>query len=93
MRRSRSPRHGWLTLLEANVISRDEKLDLTGISWHWESAYRVALNDGIWSAIPHTDPSVILTADTADELRTLIRTDYTQRNAKPVPLLGERMST
>jgi len=36
---------------------------------------------------------MILTAESADELRALIRADYTQRTAKPAPLLGERMST
>jgi len=75
------------------VLSREEELDLTGITWHWDSAYGVALTDGTWSAVPHTDPSTILTADSADELRSLIRADYTQRTSKPAPLLSARMST
>jgi hypothetical protein len=75
------------------VLTREEELDLTGIRWHWESAYSVGLDAGVWTAVPHVEPTTILTADTADELRALIRADYTQRTAKPVPLLGERIST
>ncbi len=75
------------------MLTREQELDLTGIRWHWDSAYGVGLDDGVWTAVPHVAPTTFLTADTADELRALIRADYTQRTAKPVPLLGERMST
>jgi len=75
------------------VLTAAEELDLTGIRWHWESAYSVGLDDGVWTAIPHVDPSTVLTADSADELRSLVRADYQRRTAKPAPLLGERMST
>jgi hypothetical protein len=75
------------------VLTREEELDLTGIRWHWSTAYSVSLDDGVWSAVPHVDPATILTADSADELRALIRSDYFKRTRKPSPLLQERMST
>jgi hypothetical protein len=75
------------------VLTPEEELDLVGIRWHWESAYTVGLDDGVWTAVPHADPATILTADNADELRRLVRADYFGRTRKPSPLLGERMST
>jgi len=75
------------------VLTPSEELDLTGIRWHWESAYSVGLDDGVWTAVAHVDPSTVLTADTADQLRALIRADYTQRTAKPAPLLREPTAT
>jgi len=75
------------------VLSLEEELDLTGIRWHWREVYAIGLDDRVWHASPHAEPTTVLTADTADELRSLIRTDYTRRTAKPAPLLGERMST
>jgi hypothetical protein len=83
----------WPWLGGATVLTLEEELDLTGIRWHWGSAYGVGLGDGVWTAIPHVEPATVLTADSADELRALIRADYTRRTAKPAPLMGERMST
>ena len=57
---------------------------------HWGSAYDVCLVDDLWTAKPALDPECLLTADTADGLRTLIRRDYTQRAATQ---LTERSST
>jgi hypothetical protein len=74
------------------VLTREEEMDLTGLRWHWDTAYSIGLGDGIWTAVPHVEPATILTADSADELRALIRADYTQRTAKPAPLLPHRMS-
>jgi hypothetical protein len=78
---------------EDTVLSRDEELDLNGIRWHWDTAYAIGLDDGVWTATPVADPATVLTADTADELRALIRADYTGRTGGPAPLLRERMST
>jgi hypothetical protein len=75
------------------VLTPEEELDLTGIRWHWETAYSVELDDGVWTAVPHVEPATVLTADSADELRALIRADYTRRTARPAPLMGERISS
>ena len=76
------------------MLTREQELDLTGIRWHWQTAYTVGLDDGVWTAVPHVAPSEVLTADTADELRALIRADYFKRTGeRPAPLLQDRMST
>jgi hypothetical protein len=75
------------------VLTLEEELDLTGIRWHWGSAYGIGLDRGTWTAVPHADPDTVLTAGSADELRALIRADYFERTRKPSPLLQERMST
>jgi hypothetical protein len=75
------------------VLSREQELDLTGMAYHWGTAYGVSMTDGVWQAVPHAEPDAILTADSADGLRSLIRADYARRTANPPPLLGERMST
>jgi hypothetical protein len=75
------------------LLSQEQELDLTGIAYHWRDAYAIVMSDGVWTAAPHGDPGTLLTANSADGLRELIRADYTRRTAKPSPLLGERMST
>jgi hypothetical protein len=75
------------------VLTPEEELDLAGIRWHWKTAYGVGLDDGVWTAVPHVEPATVLTAESADELRALIRADYLKRTARPAPLLQERMST
>jgi hypothetical protein len=42
----------------------------------WQQAYAISLSDGIWTAQRHDDPTCVLTADTAPDLRWQIRTDY-----------------
>ena len=44
----------------------------------WDSAYAISLTDGIWVARRRDNPTSILTADTAPELRWLLRVDYGQ---------------
>ena len=75
------------------MLTHEEQMDLCGLRWHWDTAYSIGLDDGIWTAVPHLDPAVLITADTADELRAMIRADYTQRTAKPAPLTREQVGT
>ena len=81
------------------MLSRDEETDLAGLRWNWENAYTFAVIDGIWTAKPADHLAVVLTADSADELRLLVRADYFARDpaaAARVPVtdhLSERMST
>lgn len=42
----------------------------------WQGAYAISLTDGIWVASRHDNPTRVLTADTASELRWLLRADY-----------------
>jgi Zn-dependent oligopeptidase len=75
------------------VLSREQELDLTGMTWHWGEVYSIAMQDGTGRATWRADPEAVLTANSADGLREMIRADYFQRTAKGSPLLGERMST
>ena len=52
------------------MLSREQELDLTGMAYHWGTAYDVSMSDGVWRAIPHAEPDAILTADSADGLRS-----------------------
>jgi hypothetical protein len=79
-------------------LLREHEADLIGLRWNWEGAYTFTLSsDGIWTATVVGDPATILTADTADELRQMVRADYAGRSPVPrAPVtshLAERMST
>jgi hypothetical protein len=45
----------------------------------WDGAYAISLTDGIWVARRRDNPTRVLTADTAPELRWLLCADYGQR--------------
>ncbi len=75
------------------MLSKAEQSDLLDMTWHWETAYRFEVIDGTWRAIPLSDPTGVLTAGTASELRELVRRDYGKRQATLNPMRGERMST
>ena len=64
--------------------SREDEDDLAGLSWNWDGAYTFALSDnGIWTATAVGEPTAVLAAHTADELREKVRAEYTGR--QPVP--------
>jgi hypothetical protein len=75
------------------LLSREQELDMTGMTWHWGEVYSIAMQEGTWRATWRADPQEVLTAHSADELREKIRADYAKRTAKPSPLMCERMST
>jgi hypothetical protein len=45
----------------------------------WQGEYWITYADGLWSASPFRDRRVVLTADSAPELRTKIQADYAVR--------------
>ena len=81
------------------MLSREDQDDLAGLAWNWEGAYDFKVADGVWVATSLADPATVLTADSADELRRLVRADYfasRRAAAGRVPVtdyLTERMST
>src|SRR5258708_27327396 len=83
--------------LEGAMLSREDQDDLAGLEWNWENAYTFAVTDGIWTATAVDRPATMLTADTADDLRRLVRADYAGRpRVAHVPVtshLSARMST
>ena len=75
------------------MLTPDEEADLRDLSWHWEGAYGFKVTDGVWSATPLANPSAVLTAESAHELRELVRRDYGERQVSLAAVRGERMST
>ncbi len=81
------------------MLSREDEEDLAGLAWNWDGAYTFNLKDGVWVATSVADPTTVLIADSADELRLLVRADYfaaSQTGAGRLPVtdyLSERMST
>ncbi len=64
------------------MLSTDEQTTLNDLRWRWQDAYCVNFTDGVWSAVPFDDRTILLTADTAMELRDKIRYDYAERAAR-----------
>ncbi len=75
------------------MLSKEDQSSLLDLTWHWESAYGFSVIEGVWQAVPAIEPSAVLTADTAEELREKVRHDYASRQASLQPIRGERMST
>jgi hypothetical protein len=61
------------------MLSQDDQTMLNDIRYHWQDAYYVNFADGVWSAVPFDDRTILLTADTGMELRDKIRYDYAER--------------
>lgn len=61
------------------MLTPEEQTDLISLTFHWDTAYRFEVVDGVWRATPHGDPATVLTADTARDLRQLVRDDYAAR--------------
>lgn len=75
------------------MLTPDEEADLRDLSWHWDGAYAFRVTEGVWTATPLIDPSAVLTADSAYELREMVRRDYGERQVSLGTVRGERMST
>ncbi len=82
------------------MLGPADEISLIDLSFNWGSAYDIAVLDGVWSAKSVSHPATVLTADTADDLRHLIRADYANASRRagagrrPVTdYLSERMST
>ncbi len=55
-----------------------EARQLAELRWHWNSAYVIDCRDDAWTARFH-DGMAVLSAVSADDLRTLIWEDYSNR--------------
>jgi hypothetical protein len=60
-----------------------QQKELADLRWHWDAAYEIDVSGEAWTARFLTGIDV-LTAGSADELRLLIRTDYSARKAVAV---------
>jgi hypothetical protein len=57
-------------------VTSEEATTLWELRCRWGDAYRVTLADGVWAANRLANSTVVLTADTGEELRQAIRDDY-----------------
>jgi hypothetical protein len=60
-------------------VTSEDVPALPGLRCLWHSAYAISVTDGIWVARRLDNPTRILTADTAPELRWLLRADDGRR--------------
>jgi hypothetical protein len=56
-----------------------EESALADLGYHWGSVYAIRLRNGVWTAHSYERPADVLTAETPDELRSLIQRDYRGR--------------
>jgi hypothetical protein len=61
------------------MLSKEDQSSLLDLAWHWESAYTISVIERAWQAVSEVEPSAALTADTAEELRQIVRQDYSSR--------------
>jgi hypothetical protein len=58
------------------MISKEDMTSLIWLQWHWDSRYVIKLVEGVWQAHPADRPLVVLTADSAMELRDKMKDDF-----------------
>ncbi len=63
---------------DTSAAGADEQEALADLRWHWEEAYEINRAGQTWTARFKADTAT-LSADSADELRKLIRQDYFDR--------------
>jgi hypothetical protein len=64
---------------EVMPLSDGDAALLHDLRWHWGESYRICSDGDTWTASPHDEPLIVLTSDDPDELRAMIRTDYSAR--------------
>jgi len=42
------------------MLDSDAQSTLTDLRWHWDDAYKIDCRDGVWLAVPLTDPFVTI---------------------------------
>jgi hypothetical protein len=64
------------------MVSKEDQTSLFALSLHWEAHYSIMITDGVWCATPLEAPVSVLTANSAYELRELLRADCANREAR-----------
>lgn len=57
-------------------MNSEDATTLWELRCRWGDTYSVALSNGTWAATRLANTAVVLTADSGEELREAIRTDY-----------------
>ena len=58
------------------MMTREEMTSLIWLRWHWESHYKITLEDGVWQALPMGNSADILTADNPMRLRDAMKDHF-----------------
>ena len=61
------------------MLGEEDEARLADLRWHWDEAYVIDCTDGVWTAQPVAEPSLVLSAGSEYELRRAIRADYLVR--------------
>jgi hypothetical protein len=61
------------------MLDRETQTMLNDLRWHWDDAYKINCREGVWLAVPLSDPFAIISRDSHAELREAIRQDYAER--------------
>jgi len=72
-------------------VDRNDASALADLQMHWDEAYVIGVDGGVWSARFRTSTDE-LQARTSTDLRELIRADYIQRQ-RPRPAAGPAAGT
>ena len=64
------------------MLDAETQTTLNDVRSHWEEAYKINCKDGVWSASPLWEPSVIIERATPGELREALRLNYAERSGR-----------
>jgi hypothetical protein len=78
--------------MDSEEVNKEQASALADLQFHWDERYGIAFEHGIWSARWRSTGEV-LSADSDDALRQMIRDDYARRQRASFVGLRERMST
>jgi hypothetical protein len=60
-------------------VTSEDATTLFHLRCLWHGTYTISVTDGTWAARCTGNPTRILTAESAPQLRWLLRTDYSQQ--------------
>jgi hypothetical protein len=60
------------------MLSEEDRQALIVLQWHWDGYYKIAVADGVWRAQRLDQPARFITADSARELRQMMKDDYAE---------------
>ena len=64
------------------MLDSDAQSMLNDLRWHWEDAYSIDCREGVWLAVPLSDPFVTISRDNAADLREALRQDYAEQGRR-----------
>lgn len=69
-------------------LDRTQASELAQLMFVWDREYRLACDGETWTASPLSEPIAVLSAESAADLRELLREDAQQRKRSSWPLVA-----